>query len=134
MTEEENDKLELEDLSGFYEFKIDTKNQKSDRRKKRFANVPVFTAGTKVCLKRYEDEYNRFYYELSFNDYSSLKFRIKDLLPVLDQLKKTEPTYDQIIGSSPYSEQTILASLFSMGKISVADLQESITHIKNQTD
>lgn len=116
MTEEEIE-------TGFYEFMNETKNPQSDRRKSGYAYGTFFPEGYQVCIKRCKI-LGEAGYELIFRDCSYLKFFSKDLLPLLDQLKKIEPTYDQLLKSCDHS--SILESLVSMGKISHADIIESV--------
>lgn len=125
MTEEEIE-------TGFYEFKNRTKNPQSGRGKSGYAYSTFFPEGYQVCIKRCK-YFGEAGYELIFRDCSSLKFSIKDsnvvygfkdLLPLLDHLKKIEPTYDQLLRSC--SHYSILESLIAMGKISRADIIESV--------
>ena len=124
MTEEEIE-------TGFYEFTNKTKNPQSDRGKSGYAYSTFFPEGYQVCIKRCK-YFGEAGYELIFRDSSSLKFSIKDfkdLLPLLDQLKKIEPTYDQLLRSC--SHYSILDSLLSMGKITTLDILESVRCILN---
>ena len=123
---------EKEIETGFYEFTNKTKNPQSDRRKSGYAYGTFFPEGCQVCIKRCE-YFGEAGYELIFRDCSSLKFGnyysnvvygFKELLPLLNQLKKIEPTYDQLLRSC--SHYSILESLVSMGKISHADIIESV--------
>lgn len=116
MTEEEIE-------TGFYEFMNETKNPQSDRRKSGYAYNTFFPEGYQVCIKRCK-YFGEAGYELIFRDSSYIKFSPKDLLPLLNQLKKIEPTYDQLLRSC--SHYSILDSLLSMGKISRADIIESV--------
>lgn len=134
MTEEENDKLELEDLSGFYEFKNDIENPHSDKRKKREAYVPVITKGTKITLERHMIRPDIYNYTMYFTDGSFWMTNIVELSTILPQLHKTEPTHKEVLSSCGYALISIVESLIEIGKISVADLQEAIKHIENQID
>ena len=134
MTEEEIDKLEIEDISGFYEFKNDTKNPNGDKRKKRDANIPVFAKGTKIRLERHMIRPDIYNYTMYFTDGSFWMTNIVELSTILPQLHKTEPTHKEVLSSCGYALISIVESLIEIGKISVADLQEAIKHIENQID
>lgn len=134
MTEEEFEKLEKEDLSGFYQFKTDIKNPHGDKRKKREAYVPVITKGTAVTLERHMIRPNIYNYTMYFKDGSFWMTNIVELSTILGQVDKIEPTYKEVLASCGYALISIVESLIAMGKISVTDLQEAIKHIENQTD
>ena len=121
MTEEEIE-------TGFYEFKNRTKNPQSGRGKSGYAYSTFFPEGYQVCIKRCK-YFGEAGYELIFRDSSYIKFSPTDLLPLLDHLKKFEPTYDQLIRSC--SHYSILDSLLSMGKITTLDILESVRCILN---
>lgn len=134
MTEEEFSKLEMEDLSGFYEFTNDIENPHGDKRKKRAAYAPVITKGTKITLERHMIRPNTYSYTMYFKDGSFWMTNIVELSTILDQLEKIEPTHKEVLASCGYALISIVESLIAMGKISVTDLQEAIKHIENQTD
>ena len=134
MTEEEFDKLEMEDHSGFYEFKNDFENPHGDKRKKRESCAPVITKGTKITLERHMITPNIYNYTMYFKDGSFWMTNIIGLSTILAQVDKIEPTHKQVLSSCGYALISIVESLIAMGKISVTDLQEAIKHIENQTD
>lgn len=86
----------MEDHSGYYTFAVDTQNPKSDKRYKyKKAYVPVFSQGTKVCLVQHMSSDSN-YYELYFEDNSSLKLNVKELSQILTQLNKVNATEMEI--------------------------------------
>ena len=134
MTEEEFAKLEMEDISGFYEFKNDIENPHGDKRKKREAYAPVITKGTKITLERHMIRPKVYNYTMYFKDGSFWMTNIEELSTILARLDKTEPTHKEVLSSCGYALISIVESLIAMGKISVADLQEAIKHLENQTE